>query len=99
MHSCLLRTCALGAQQLAAASSVSATHLLLMRCLPSSPSRLPAGQQGAVVANPFTQPLGVTPGASGLNLATSTPQSIANPIEIDIPTYEKTGFSDFFGRR
>jgi hypothetical protein len=52
-----------------------------------------------VVANPFTQPLGVTPGASGLNLATSTPQSIANPIEIDIPTYEKTGFSDFFGKR
>jgi hypothetical protein len=52
-----------------------------------------------VVANPFNQPLGVTPGAQGLNLATSTPQSIANPIEIDIPTYEKRGFSNFFGRR
>jgi hypothetical protein len=54
-------------------------------------------QQDAAVADPFiTQPLGVTPGTAGLNVATTTPTSIVNPVEIDMPSYEKSGFS-FFG--
>jgi hypothetical protein len=49
-------------------------------------------QQDTAVADPFiTQPLGVTPGSAGLNVATATPTSIVNPVEIDMPSLRKIG--------
>jgi hypothetical protein len=71
---------------------------------PGGGSQQPQPQLAAQAVQPAAaaaggQPVGLTSLGSGVSIATSTPISLSNPIELDMPTYRKTSAGLLGGRR